>query len=194
MNMLPRRDPPPGRYRVRTDSRPWRVYRQRKIRQASASGHQGDQSVRGDLANPVKIRDEQVARWVNRHPNRRVAASTRHGGDDAIGGNLANALVRKFGDENVVGTVYCHAKGQVQLRACGWTAVSRVASRTCAGKCSDDTARRNLADTMISGVRDEEVAPAIHSSGPAEIGARWLPVRHPRKPKWLAAHSLLPWR
>src|ERR1700687_5581691 len=95
--------------------------------------HGGDHSVRY-LANPLVVRDEQVADCVQCDAlwaqlcaggGSTIASETagpvpRHGGDHPVG-DLADAIVKAVRDVNVASRVHGDAAGVVQLSASGRT-------------------------------------------------------------------------
>src|SRR5439155_377196 len=100
--------------------------------------HRGDNTVWGDPADAVVIRDEQVTLSVNSHaprrPQRRAGgwpaitgrtrhAIARHRGDDPAWRDLADAAAEVIRDEHVAAAVHRYAPRRAQLGACGGPAI-----------------------------------------------------------------------
>ena len=133
------------------------------------------------LADAVvrRVRDEEVARSVDGDTGRDpqlgagggapIAAEVditgaRDGGDDpGAAGDPADAVVRRVRDEEVAGGVDGDAARDPQLGAGGGAVVTAEAGVTGAGDRGDDPAAGyDLTDTVVLGVRDEEVARGVH--------------------------------
>src|SRR5439155_134534 len=129
------------------------------------------------LADAVvrRVRDEEVARSVDGDTGRDpqlgagggapIAAEVDitgagDGGDDpGAAGDPADAVVRRVRDEEVAGGVDGDAARDPQLGAGGGAVVTAEAGVTGAGDRGDDPAAGyDLTDSVVLGVRDEEVA------------------------------------
>ena len=103
-----------------------------------------------------------------------AASVAGDGGDDARAGvDLADAVVAGVGDEQVAAGVHRNADGIVQLGGGGRPAVAAIARSSVAGDGGDDARGGvDLADAVVVGVGDEQVAAGVHRHAARDRSAR----------------------
>src|SRR5208337_4725504 len=103
-----------------------------------------------------------------------VAAEARYpiardGGDAAVAADLADPVAAGIGDEEVAGGVHRDARGRVEPGGGGRDAVDAEVRRPAARIEGDDAEEvtisaggADLADPVVTGIGDEEVAEGVH--------------------------------
>src|SRR5207244_4239877 len=105
------------------------------------------------------------------------------GADEARGRHLADALVVGIDDEDVAAGIDRHPGGVIEFGAGGRPAVAAeaavpAAGGAAAGDGADEARGRHLADALVVGIDDEDVAAGIdrHPGGVIEFGAGGRPA------------------
>src|SRR5208282_5051307 len=133
-----------------------------------------------NYANPVvaSVGDVEVAGGAYRDARGRVEDGrrpiARDGGDDAVGADLADPVVAGIGEEEVTGGIHRDAVRLVKLGLRGRTVVAAEARYPSARDGGDDAVGADLADPVVAGVGDVEVAGGVHRDAlrMVELGSR----------------------
>ncbi len=108
-------------------------------------------------------------------PENPKRAAPRKGRNDFAGAvHAANPVVAGVRNKKVARAIQRHSIGRIQRGAGGCAAVARVSSGACAGNRGDDArrARINLADHIVIGVRDVQVAGGVNVQAQRTIQSR----------------------
>src|SRR5206468_2761182 len=137
-----------------------------------------DGAAGGDLADAIAIRDVEVAGGIEGHAmggvelrggrgaavaREATAATAGVGRDGAPWADLADAAVAAVRDVEVAGGIEGNVPGEVELRGGRGAPVAREAKVAAAGVGRDGAPGRDLADAVVGGVRDIQVAGGIES-------------------------------
>src|SRR5262245_39992438 len=150
--------------------------------------HGGDDTVAGNLADEVVgcVGDEQIAGPIHRDTRRLVELGgrggtaiaakacrrrARHRADHTGRSDPADAVVFGIGDEKVSLRIDRYITRLVQLGGGSRAAVSAEAKSPVAGHSRDDAGRIDLANAIVEGVGEEQIAFTIcrHARGRAEL-------------------------
>ena len=107
----------------------------------------------------------------------------RDRGDDPCGVHLADALVAGFGNVEVARPVHRHATGVVELRLDRRTPVPTEAELPGPRDRGDRPRRIHLADAVVTGIGDVEVARPVHRHATGVVELR-LDRRTPVYKRW----------
>ena len=105
-------------------------------------------------------------------PAEAAGPRARHRGDRPAGIELADTVVAAIGDVEVAGAVHGHAMGQAEPCFCCRHAIPVEAASPRAHRRGDHAAGVDLADAVIVGIGDVEVAGAVvrhHVNGGVEL-------------------------
>src|SRR5438445_483351 len=94
-------------------------------------------------------------------PAKTKTSISRHTSDRPRRGHLPNSMVKRVRDEEISGTVDRHTSWKIQLSGSRRSAVPAKTKTSISRHSGDRSRRGHLSNSLVKGVRDEEISGAV---------------------------------